>query len=124
MTVYLNLVTRVNKKSKGKGREPCKIHHVGNVIGGEGLITRGQTNEMAHALLTGFFSYSFKQFLAIRTGMDSTTILPGSIAKHDSQIGNYEHATSTDKHILSVVKLTFVPRLVCMHGREPGNEAR
>ena len=90
MTVYLNLVSCVNEKSKGKGRKPCKIHHVGNVIGGEDLITRRQTNELAHALLTGFYSYSFKQFLAIRTGIDSTTILPGSIAsdkKHDIQVG-------------------------------------
>ena len=61
-----------------------------NITGRENLITYGQTNELAHALFTGFYLYSFKHFMAIRTGIDGTTTLPGSMAsdkKHDIQVG-------------------------------------
>ena len=48
----LSLSTRT-KNGKERG-EPGKIYHVKNVIGRENLITCGQTNKLAHALLTEY----------------------------------------------------------------------
>ena len=58
------------KNTKERG-EPGKIYHVGNVIGRENLITCGQTNEFAHALI---YSFSRESFMADRTGLDSTML--------------------------------------------------
>ena len=57
------------KSGKERG-EPGKFYHVRNVIGRENLITCGQTNEHAHALLT-INSFSCESFMADRTGLDS-----------------------------------------------------
>ena len=45
---------RVRTKNQKERGEPGKIYHVRNVIGRENLITYGQTNKFAHALLTEY----------------------------------------------------------------------
>ena len=59
-------------KTKGLG-EPGKIYHVRNVTGRENLITCGRMNALAYALLTEY-SFSHENFMADRTGLDSTML--------------------------------------------------
>ena len=72
--VGLSLVPRLSRAQTKNGKErgePGKIYHVRNVIGRENLITCGQTNEFAHALI---YSFSCESFMVDRTGLDSTML--------------------------------------------------
>ena len=72
---------RVRTKNKKESGEPGKIHHMRNVIGRENLITCGQMNELAHALLTEYTLSVVKAFIWL-TKRDHWVTLPGSTASY------------------------------------------
>ena len=50
-------------KNKMERESLVKIYHVRNIIGRENLITCGQTNELAHAILTEYTRSIVKAFI-------------------------------------------------------------
>ena len=86
-------------KSKGKGREPCKIYHVRNVIGRENIITHGQTSELAHALRT---KHTRESFMADRTGLGGTMLHYQAVR---------QAMVSVHRPVHSKIMLTYLDRL-------------
>ena len=58
MSKYLHVLASFpgspHVRTKNEKGEPGKIYHMRNVTGRENLITCGQTNKLAHALLTEY----------------------------------------------------------------------